>query len=357
MSDTSGRRRNVAPTLQDIANEAGVSAMAVSVVLNASASSTRVSAATRLRIIEAAKKLRYRPNAVARGLQRRRMDTIGVVGVVDSEEINVYFLELLNGIIKGVDANGQNMMVFSIHDWTVDEARIATFCDGRVDGMLLIAPRPSPRLAQLLPHHTPLVAIHSSLDLPGVPNLSTDSEAGAHDIVKHLLGFGHRRILHIAGPTEVTDAVARINGYSRALKEAGIALDPDLIVPGSYTLSSGRESMGAWLRAHKGCELPTAVFGANDAAAAGAIEALNENGYSLPTDVSVIGFDDSLMARLCNPRLTTLRQPLREMGKRAVELLLGQIETNNTPTSESFPTELVLRDSVVAARTHSIKTK
>ena len=329
--------------------------MAVSVVLNASASSTRVSEATRARIVEAAKKLRYRPNAVARGLQRRRMDTIGVVGVVDSEEINVYFLELLNGVIKGVDEHGQNMMVFSIHDWTADEARIASFCDGRVDGMLLLAPRPSPRLAQLLPHHTPIVAIHNNVELPGVPNLSTDGEAGAYDLVKYLLSFGHRRILHIGGPEDVLDAKDRMLGYIRALGEVGVACDPELVCYGRYTYSSGRECMYSWLREHKGAELPTAVFGANDATAAGAIEALSAEGYSVPGDVSIIGYDDSLMARVTNPRLTTLRQPLREMGRRAVDLLLSQIETNTTPPSEVFPTELVIRDSVAAARTKAIK--
>lgn len=282
------------------------------------------------------------------------MDTIGVVGVVDSEEINVYFLELLNGVIKGVDDHGQNMMVFSIHDWTADEARIASFCDGRVDGMLLLAPRPSPRLAQLLPHHTPIVAIHNNADLPGVPNLSTDSEAGAYDLVKYLLSFGRRRILHIGGPEDVQDAKDRVSGYIRALGEAGVAFDPDLVCRGRYTYTSGRECMNSWLSAQKGAKLPTAVFGANDATAAGAIEALTAEGYSIPGDISIIGFDDSLMARMCNPRLTTLRQPLREMGKRAVDLLLGQIDTHTNPPSEVFPTELVVRDSVAAARTKHI---
>jgi len=329
--------------------------MAVSVVLNSSASSTRVSDATRARIIEAAKKLKYRPNAVARGLQRRRMDTIGVVGVVDSEEINVYFLELLNGVIKGVDEHGQNLMVFSIHNWSEDENRIASFCDGRVDGMLLLAPRPTPHLAQLLPHHTPIVAIHNNAELPGVPNISTDSEAGAVDLMQYLIGFGHRRILHIAGPVEVTDAKQRVCGYKRALKEAGIPFETEFVVHGAYTYSSGRECMEAWLKAHEGAELPTAVFGANDAMAAGAIEALTDVGYSIPGDVSVIGFDDSLMARVCNPRLTTLRQPLREMGQRAVDILLREIDTSTTPPSEVFPTELVIRDSVGPARTTTIK--
>lgn len=328
--------------------------MAVSVVLNSAASSTRVSDATRARIIEAAKKLKYRPNAVARGLQRRRMDTIGVVGVVDSEEINVYFLELLNGMIKGVDEHGQNLMVFSIHDWTEDEAKIPAFCDGRVDGVLYLAPRPSPRLAQLLPQHTPAVTIHTNLALPGAPNLSTDAEAGAYDLVKFLVGFGHRRILHIAGPEDVQEAIDRLDGYNRALSEVGVAADADLVRYGRYTVSSGREAMHEWLDTHRGEELPTAVFGANDAMAAGAVEALTTRGYAIPGDVSVIGYDDSLMARLTSPRLTTLRQPLREMGQRAVALLMHMIDTHATPPSEVFPAELVVRDSVVDVRSHSI---
>lgn len=331
--------------------------MAVSVVLNSAASSTRVSDATRARIIEAAKKLKYRPNAVARGLQRRRMDTIGVVGVVDSEEINVYFLELLNGVIKGVDTFGQNLMIFSIHDWQRDEAKIPAFCDGRVDGMLYLASRPSPRLAQFLPHHTPAVSIHSNPGLPDTPNLSTDSEAGASGAVTHLLSHGHRRILHLAGPEEVDEVTDRIAGYRRALVEAGLPFDSGLVVHGRYTLSTGREAMERWLRTHSGEELPTAIFAGNDAMAAGVLECLNERGISVPGDVSVIGFDDSLMARLTNPRLTTLRQPLREMGERAIAMLMEMIETHGIPRSEVFPTELIVRDSVAEARTHSIRVR
>src|SRR5579875_3451633 len=125
-------RRGNAATLQDVAREAGVAAMTVSVVMNGARSATRVSDATRARIQEAAARLRYRPNAVARGLSRRRMDTIGVVTKMDLKEINLYFLEVLNGILEVAAQHGQNTTVFSVTDWQGDEKRLLQFCDSRV---------------------------------------------------------------------------------------------------------------------------------------------------------------------------------------------------------------------------------
>ena len=341
----------MAPTLQDIAREAGVSAMAVSVVLNRSVSSTRVSDATRDRILAAATKLDYRPNAVARGLQRRRMDTIGVVAVVDSEDLNVYFLELLNGILTGADEFGQNMTVFSIHDWVKDQDRITQLCDGRIDGMILLGPRGTLNLTELLPRHTPVVSIHSNVEAPGLANISTNGESGAYEAVNHLIGLGHKRIMHLAGPDSVSDAHDRLLGYKRALNRT-LEYRSILISKSRVTTptTSGKELMAKWLAVHKGKVLPTAVFAANDATAVGVVEALNAAGYSVPGDVSVVGFDDSLMARMCNPPLTSLRQPLREMGRKAVELLMWHLETHTPQQSELFPTELVVRASTTRLR-------
>ena len=325
-------RRSNAPTLQDVADQAGVTSMAASVVLNGARSSTRVSDTTRARIIDAAERLNYRRNAVALGLSRRQMDAIGVVSVIDvasgldRNDLNLYFLELLNGILESAAQFGQNVTVFTIKSWQEDDERVLEFCDGRIDGLILIAPMLSTSLARQLPRLTPVVTIHSNHPAPHTHNLDVDNEAAGFMIVRHLIEQGHSRIMHITGGTKVTGARRRLEGYLRALDSAQIAVDERLIVDGNYSIWCGREKMNAWIQSGK--ELPTAIFCANDAIAYGCMEVLAAAGVAVPDRVSVAGFDDTLMARTMTPAVTTIRQPFREMGRRAVELQLQQIRTD-----------------------------
>lgn len=342
-------RHTKAPTLQDVAREAGVTAMTVSVVLNEAQSSTRVSAATRARVLAAAQRLQYRRNAVAVGLSRKRMETLGVVAVVDGGEINLYFLEVFNGILEGAAAHGQNTTVFSVSDWQKDEERLLSFCDGRVDGLILIAPSLTPALVQRMPEHTPFVTLHCDLSLPESCNLEVDNEAGACLMTSHLIAQGHRRILFLGGDETQMGPQRRRMGYRRALALAGIPLDDSLIVPGSFSVHSGRVRMERWLAEHGKDALPTAVFCASDAIAAGCMETLAQHGLRAPHDISVAGFDDTLMARATLPPLTTVRQPFRDMGRHAVERLLLRIRRLDAPLQREtalFPVELIVRESV-----------
>ena len=344
-------RRTEAPTLKDVAREAGVAAMTVSVVLNGARSATRVSDATRVRIEEAAKRLHYRPNAVGRGLSRRRMDTLGVVAVIDGP-LNLYFLELLNGILAEGVSNGQNTTVFSVSDWRLDEEKILKFCDGRVDGIVFLGPHLTPEFCEILARRTSFVTIHGGEMMPGIHNLEVDDEGGAHKIVTHMIGLGHRRIAHFTGQLDQSGARQRLAGYQRALREAGIGLNESLILTGDFTANSGRERM-ATLLDDRGT-LPTAVFCANDAVAYGALELLQSRGVQAPGEISVAGFDDLMLAQMTTPHLTTIRQPFRDMAARAVQLLLHQVGdgSDDQPppleptTSDIFPVELVIRESV-----------
>ena len=342
-------------TLADVGRAAGVSAMAASAVLNGARTSSRIAPETRGRILAAAAKLHYRPNAAARALIRRRMSTLGVAAVVDRGELNHYFLEVFNGVLETAARHGQNTTVFTLHDWERDAQRIAGFCDGRIDGLLLVAPLLGPESAAFLPTHTPLVAIHANHELPGVINLESDEESGTCLLVHRLIELGHRRILHLAGPDGMLGSARRLAGYRRALKESGIAFDPALVRPTGYSSHAGRAVMQTWLEEHRGGELPTAVFCANDSVAIGCIETLSAAGLRVPDDISVAGFDDTLAARASVPQLSTVRQPLRQMGGRAVEILLDLARTGGeivVPTSPVvFPTEPVLRASVAAPRT------
>lgn len=355
MTQSGKNRPPRAATLADVGREAGVSAMAASAVLNGARTSSRIASDTRARIMKAAAKLRYRPNAAARALAKRRMDVIGIAAVIDSEggSLNQYFLEIFNGVIEAAAHHGQNATVFTLHDWKKDTARLAGFCDGRIDGMILVAPLLGKAAVRELPDHTPFVALHANNPLPGIINLESDEEAGFCQIVKHLIAQGHRRIVHLSGQRGLLGAERRIRGYRRALAEARIPFDPERIVETVYSETGGQVAMRAWLRRHAAEPLPDAVCCANDAIAIGCMEALAEIGSRVPEDVSVTGFDDTLAARTTVPQLTTVRQPLRAMGAKAVDVLLGQIRHHHghgAATEEKelvvFPTELVLRSSV-----------
>lgn len=352
MTQGSAKRQSKPATLADVGRAAGVSAMAASTVLNGARTSSRIAPETRDRILEAARRLRYRPNAAARALASRRMDTLGVAAVIEGGELNLYFLEMLNGVLEAASRHNQNTTVFTLHNWSTDAARISKFCDGRIDGMILLAPLLSRETADHLPDHTPLVAVHANLATPGIINLESDEGEGACNVVRHMISRGHRRIMHLSGPRGLLGAERRVEGYKKALLEAGIPFDESLVLEAHYNAPGGRQAIRGWLGRSRGSQLPEAVFCANDAIAMGCIEGLAESGIRVPEDVSVAGFDDTLGARTTVPQLTTVRQPLRAMGAKAVEILLEQISNPAVRSAQRpaapfvFPTELVIRNSV-----------
>jgi Transcriptional regulators len=363
-------RRSNATTLKDVALAAGVAKMTASVVLNGARSGTQVSEATRARILEAAQRLGYRPNGVARGLSRRRMDALGVVALVnEGAGLNLYFLEIFNGILEAATHHGQSASVFGISSWWGEarHADLLRLCDGRVDGLIFLGPhRLDPTFIASVQQHTPLVAIHAEEAPPSLYNVDVDNEGGMYAATRHLIELGHRRIAHLAGSTSPAlpeaGARERLAGYRRALEEAGLPFDPALVPEGYYVESSGLERTQRLLDAPG--PLPTAFCCANDAIAVGCLEALRARGLRVPEDVSVTGFDGVLTSQVLTPPLTTVRQPLPELGRRAVELLLHQIhnaseggeDTDDGPrdasTSESrtevWPVELVIRGSTAS---------
>lgn len=337
-----------AATLADVGRAAGVSTMAASAVINGGQTSSRIATATRERIIAAAEQLGYRRNAAAHALANRRMHTIGVVAIFAGGGFNHYFLEIFNGILVGAAEREQNTTVFSLTDWSEVQPRLTQFCDGRIDGMILIG-TPFRASDVVLPKHTPFVSIHANHPLPDVRNIESDEERGAYELIKHSLNLGHRRIMHISGPHSDVGVRRRIRGYKRALADAAVSFDPDLLLPGHYNTESGREVLRAWFASHEDSALPHMIFCGSDAIALGCMEVLTERGLRVPEDVSVAGFDDTLAARMTVPPLTTVRQPLREMGRMAVEELLARIENWEAKSPAKpivFPTEVVLRSSL-----------
>jgi LacI family transcriptional regulator len=305
---------------------------------------------TRERILVAAAKLQYRPNAAARALLHRRMNTIGIAAVLDDNELSHYFLALFNGVIAAATHFEQNATVFALHDWNKDTQRLHSICDGRIDGVILCAPTFGAKVASSLPRHTPFVSIHANSIVPSMIDIESDEENGAFAMVEHLIAQSHRRIMHIAGPEGLTGADRRVAGYKAALKKHKLRFEKSLLMHSAYDAQGGREVMRGWLKHHAGEALPHAVFCGSDAIAMGTMEALAEWGLRVPDDISVAGFDDTLAARASIPRLTTVRQPLVLMGRIAVEILLNQIgaiKGGTIPKSPVIvPIEIVIRDSV-----------
>ena len=344
------RRRRDAPTLLDVARAAGVSEMAASSALNGGRrGSARVSAETRERVLAAARQLQYRPNATARALASQRTNAIGFVANFLGEEPNLYFLEVFSGVIQGATAAGQAPAVFTLGDWTEAPARIPALCDGRVDGLILLAPRLPDDGSAWLPRHTPLVSVHADRPVSSVVNIESDDEAGACEAVRRLLAIGHRRILHVGGPAEYTGANRRVEGYLRAHAEAGVKPAPGHLVRAPLSVDGGREALRAWLKRHHGRPLPEAVFAGNDAIAFGCIEVLRSQGLRVPEDISVMGYDHTLMAR--SMQMATVRQPLHEMGRRAVEVLMQRIEALRRAEAYPGPFNIVLPTQVVPGAT------
>jgi len=350
-------RKSTTVTLKDVAREAGVAKMTASFVLNGGRSGTRVSETTRARIVEAAQRLGYRRNAVARGLTRNRMDTIGVVAVIHGG-LNLYFLELFNGILDQAILRQQSVTVLPIIPWGKDaESQLIEYCDGRVDGMILLGP--SSMDAEFLASlniHTPLVTINADELVPTIADVDVDDEVGCYLAAQHLIQQGHRRIAHLAGEEGTRSAELREAGYRRALTENGITIDPGLILgPGSYTEDSGRQRLAQFLETMEQWEpslRPTALCCCNDATAIGCLKELTERGWRVPEQISLTGFDDVLSTQMTAPPLTTLKQPFQTMGMHALRLLLEEIDCRLAGTireegakHEVLPAELIVRGS------------
>lgn len=308
-----------------------------------------MSAETCERVLAAAQRLRYRPNATARALANQRTNAVGFVANFLGEEPNLYFLEVFSGVIQGATAAGQTTAVFTLSDWSEAPARIPALCDGRVDGLIVLAPRLQDDGSAWLPQHTPLVSVHADRAASGVVNIESDDEAGAYEMVRHMLAIGHRRILHVGGPPGLAGANQRVEGYLRAHAEAGVKPAPGHVVRAPFSIEGGREAMQDWLRRHRGRPPPEAVFGGNDAIAYGCIETLRAHGLRVPDDVSVTGYDHTLMAR--SVHMATVRQPLHEMGRRGVEVLMQRIEALRRGEPYAGPFNIVLPTEIIPGAT------
>lgn len=333
------------PTIKEVSQRADVSPSTVSRVLNGT---TPVSADARERVLRAIAELDYTPNAFARGLATNRS---GGIGVTTNDIGSPYYGVMIRGVEAAIEDAGFHLMVSSGHARAGSERSAIEFLKQRRSDALIVQ-------AEALSDGE-LIELASRSDVPVVifgrriPELDAvsvhlDNEAGGRIATEHLLENGHRRIAHIAGPLRFPDARHRLQGYRDALDAAGIAYDDHLVVEGDFREAGGRAAMERLLG--RAADLD-AVFVANDQMAAGAMRAARDRGLDVPRDLSLVGYDDVLLAQYLSPTLTTVRQPLFDMGRAAADIAIALLEQKKVEVRTRFEPELVVRESVARRAT------
>jgi LacI family transcriptional regulator len=335
--------------LTDIADRAGVSRSTVSRVLN---DDGYVSEETRQRVKSIINELGYSPNMGARMLRTQRTNVIGVViphtfRNVFTEGDPHYFATLIQAVSVSAQQRDYAPVLWMGYSDEAAESFYRRISQNRLmDGLLIVASVANeyPLIHNLLQGKIHFVMIGRPLkDADRINYVNVDNVQAARQAVQHLLKVGRRRIGHIAGDMTNADAIDRLTGYKEMLKSAGIPVDERLIVNGLFSQDTGYLQMQHLLR-----QVPDidGVFAGSDLIALGAIQAIQEAGLRVPEDISVVGFDDLPMAKVSNPPLTTIYQPISQKAEMATSLLLDVIEEQEeTPTRVSLPARLVIRES------------
>ncbi|MFF7163750.1 LacI family DNA-binding transcriptional regulator [Streptomyces sp. NPDC008086] len=338
-----GRRRPGAPTLEEVAARAGVGRGTVSRVINNAAG---VKESTREAVQRAIQELGYVPNLAARSLAGRRTDAVALVLTEPDWRVfaEPFFSEIVGSLGDALTDTGMQLMLTLVRSDTERKRFLEYARGGRVDGVLLLSVHAGDRLPDMLAEaRLPTVMLGRRSGDEYVSYVDADNVGGARSAVSHLLARGRRAIATIAGPLDMYVAQCRLRGYQDALALAGLPYEESLVVEGDFTEESGRRAMVELLERHPEID---GVLAASDTTAVGALHALRAAGRRVPQDVAVIGFDDFPLAQRTEPRLTTVRQPLEEMGRAMIRLLMEDMEEPSVAYRHVIlRTELQVRES------------
>jgi LacI family repressor for deo operon, udp, cdd, tsx, nupC, and nupG len=328
-----------ATSIRQVARQAGVSIATVSRALT---TPDKVSDKTLKKVLAQVERSRYKPNLLARNFRSKRAYS---VVVLVPNIANPFFAEIIRGIEQVAQQHGYAVLLGDTEGREDREAYYVGLVETRqADGLIQLHPR-LPKAAR---------GANGTLDIPLVnaceyiedapcPRVGIDNTAAAREMTAYLLGLGHRRIGVILGPDSSPLTSDRLHGYRLALRSAKIPADDALIAQGDFTMSSGSIAAETLFKAK---QPPTAIFCFNDEMALGAIRYLKSTGRSVPQDVSVVGFDDIEFASFCDPPLTTIEQPTREIGNKAMSLLFDMLSGGKPePTMHTLPIKLIVRDS------------
>ncbi len=331
------------PTIHDVAAAAGVSVATVSKAVNGRYG---ISTATAQRVLDVVQELGYESSLVASSMRSHRTGVIGVL-VADFEPFSS---EILKGVGAALHDSRYDLLAYSgtrQRDSAGWERRSLSRLSGTlIDGAIMVTPTVVSASTEI-----PVVAIDPHTGRADLPTVESDSFAGAMQATRHLIELGHRRIGLLGGRPDLRSSIAREAGYKRALSEAGIPFDPSLVRIGLYQQETSREPAVALLSLP---ERPTAVFAANDLSAIAIVEVASRRGLSVPRDLSVVGFDDIPEASQLSPALTTIRQPMQNLGASAAHMLIALMSGEQPEHMHvRLPTRLVRRATTAPPTTSS----
>ena len=323
-------------TIREVAAQAGVSVATVSKVINGRYG---VAADTMARVNAVINDLGYQASLVAQSLRNHRTNVIGIL-VADLEPFSA---ELLKGAADAIRGSGFEMVVYSAGGLADDhvgwERRYLSRLSGTlIDGAVLVTPT-----VVDVNYGAPIVAIDPHTGQSELPTIDSDNLRGGQLATAHLLGLGHRRIAMLSGRPDLESSRLREQGYRQAMAAAGVPVSEDLVLVGGYDAQASAECTRTLLTS---ADPPTAIFAANDVSAIAAIQAAVGLGLRVPADLSVVGFDNIPESALCAPPLTTVNQPIRQMGERSIQLLLRLMRGDHVEdTHITLQTDLVVRQS------------
>ena len=327
-------------TITDVAKQAGVSMKTVSRVLN---NEPNVAVKTREKVMAVAKELRYSPNLAARGLASSKSYLIAMMFGSSSPN---YLANLQAGAIEACRENGYHLVVEA---FDMTSSHISDDFERRlerlpVDGIILTAPfSDSPEIFKILKRlNIDFVPVAPSYEIEGVSCVKMDNVQAAREMTEYLIGLGHKDIGFIKGPPRHSSSGQRYKGFEQALLAHDINVNPSWLAQGDFSFKSGVDAATKIL---KGKRKPSAIFASNDDMAAGVVSVASRQGLSVPDQLSVTGFDDTPLARILWPQLTTIKQPIYEMGYRAAELLIIPPGSDEESKSYCMIHDLIIRDS------------
>jgi LacI family transcriptional regulator len=330
---------NTKVTIIDVAARAGVSFGTVSRVIN---NDVHVKEETRKRVQEAMEDLGFVANRQARSLAGGKSNTMGVL-VPDLG--TGYIGEIIRGIDAELGLNSLDLILYTTHRTASKEAGyVANLARGMVDGLVLVLPRsPADYIGALTNRNFPFVLVDHQGTGRDCPAVGATNWQGAYNATEYLIKLGHQRIGFITGWMDLGCAVDRLDGYHAALRTHHLPDAPELVYEGTFFQPDGYAGASAFLNLP---DPPTAIFASNDVMAMGAMDAVRSRGLRVPEDVSIVGFDDIPQAALVHPSLTTVGQPLVQMGRMATQMLLDRLANPEKAIDRvELPTELIIRGS------------
>jgi len=330
-----------APTMEDVATEAGVSRALVSLVMR---ERPNVSEERRRRVLDAAARLGYRPNAMARSLASRRTKTVGVI--LDDLR-NPFFAEIAGGVEELASKLGyQLLLAAGGRQARRERAALAALLEQRVGGIILVSPRMPAGDIVSAAAEVPLVIVGRNVRGANADTVLINETHGTALVLDHLVGLGHERIAHVDGGSGAGGPQRR-SAYVREMRARRLGRHT-LVIGGDFTEEAGVNAAGELLLRP---ELPTAIFAANDMVAAGLLDGFDRARVDVPHDVSIVGYDNISIAHLAHVSLTTVDQPRTEMGRLALELLLDRIDNRRPNEVRLIEPTLVVRSTTAPPRT------